>query len=114
MVVPAGDLPGGDPPVAVPIVAVPDHPDRNPAAVYLAGKPSATGRRGLQRSLDRAAEMLTGGLATSSRYGPGLQLSMIEYCSSGLRECSRLRDANRFTWRRPGASVLARFLAHSE
>ena len=61
LVVPAGDLP-----VAVPIVAVPDHPDRNPAAVYLAGKPSATGRRGLQRSLDRAAELLTGGLATSA------------------------------------------------
>ena len=66
LVVPAGELPGGDPPVAVPIVAVPDHPDRNPAAVYLAGKPSATGRRGLQRSLDRAAELLTGGLATSA------------------------------------------------
>ena len=56
----------GDSPVAVPIVAVPDHPDRNPAAVYLAGKPSATGRRGLQRSLDRAAELLTGGLATNA------------------------------------------------
>ena len=59
-------VPAGDPPVAVPIVAVPDHPDRNPAAVYLAGKPSATGRRGLQRSLDRAAELLTGGLAASA------------------------------------------------
>ena len=31
------------------------------AAVYLAGKPSATGRRGLKRSLDRAAELLTSG-----------------------------------------------------
>ena len=56
----------GDPPVAVPIVAVPDHPDRNPAAVYLAGKPSPAGRRGLQRSLDRSAEILTGGLAESA------------------------------------------------
>ena len=58
-------LPPAIPPKDVPIVAVPDRPDRNPAAVYLAGKPSATGRRGLQRSLDRAAEVLTGGLAKS-------------------------------------------------
>ena len=58
-------LPPEIPPKDVPIVAVPDRPDRNPAAVYLAGKPSATGRRGLQRSLDRAAEVLTGGLAKS-------------------------------------------------
>ena len=35
--------------------------DRNPAAVYLAGKLSATGRRGLKRSLHRAAELLTSG-----------------------------------------------------
>ena len=54
------------PPEKVPIVVVPDRPDRNPAAVYLAGKPSATGRRGLQRSLDRAAEILTGGLSTNA------------------------------------------------
>ena len=39
----------------------PERLDRNPAAVYLAGKPSATGRRGLKRSLDRAAELLTSG-----------------------------------------------------
>ena len=32
---------------------------------------------------------------------------MIGYCSSGLRECSRLRVAIRFTCRRPGASVRA-------
>src|SRR5260370_694648 len=32
---------------------------------------------------------------------------MIAYCSSGLRECSRLRVANKFTCRRPGASVRA-------
>ena len=50
----------------VPVVNVPVKPDRNPALVYLAGKPSQVGRRGLQRSLDRAAEILTGGLATSA------------------------------------------------
>jgi site-specific recombinase XerD len=36
--------------------------DRNPAAVYLAGR-SAVGRRGLENSLNRAADILTGGLA---------------------------------------------------
>jgi len=50
----------------VPVVAVPGAPDQNPAIVYLAGKPSAVGRRGLQRSLDRAAEILTGGLSKSA------------------------------------------------
>ena len=49
------------PPAVVPIVAAPERLDRNPAAVYLAGKPSAIGRRGLKRSLDRAAELLTSG-----------------------------------------------------
>ena len=51
----------GEAPAVVPIVAAPERLDRNPAAVYLAGKPSATGRRGLKRSLDRAAELLTSG-----------------------------------------------------
>ena len=50
----------------VPIVAVPGAPDQNPALVYLAGRPSSVGRRGLQRSLARAAEILTGGLAKSA------------------------------------------------
>ena len=50
----------------VPVVAVPGASDQNPALVYLAGRPSAVGRRGLQRSLDRAAEILTGGLAKSA------------------------------------------------
>ena len=50
----------------VPVVAVPVAPDQNPARVYLAGRPSAVGRRGLQRSLDRAAEILTGGLSKSA------------------------------------------------
>ena len=50
------------PPERVPVIVAADRLDRNPAAVYLAGKPSAIGRRGLQRSLDRAAELLTGGL----------------------------------------------------
>ena len=50
------------PPAQVPAVRVPGPHDRNPAAVYLAGKPSAAGRRGLQRSLNRAAEILTGGV----------------------------------------------------
>ena len=49
------------PPAVVPIVAAPERLDRNPAAVYLAGRPSATGRRGLKRSLERAAELLTSG-----------------------------------------------------
>ena len=50
----------------VPIVAFPGSPDQNPAIVYLAGKASEVGRRGLRRSLDRAAEIFTGGLATSA------------------------------------------------
>ena len=50
----------------VPVVAVPGAPDRNPALVYLAGRPSSVGRRGLQRSLNRAAEILTGGLSRSA------------------------------------------------
>ena len=54
-----------EPPAPVPVVTVPGPPDTNPAAVYLAAKASAAGRRGLVRSLGRAAEILTGGLATS-------------------------------------------------
>ena len=50
----------------VPVVPVPGAPDQNPAMVYLAGRPSSVGRRGLQRSLDRAAEILTGGLSKSA------------------------------------------------
>ena len=53
-------------PAVVPVAAAPGPPDRNPAAVYLAGKPSAVGRRGLLRSLERAAEVLTGGLTTDA------------------------------------------------
>lgn len=43
----------------VPALAEPGPLARNPAAVYLAGIPSAVGRRGLQRSLARAAKLLT-------------------------------------------------------
>ena len=46
----------------VPVVADPEPLARNPAAVYLAAKASAVGRRGLQRALNRAAEILTDGL----------------------------------------------------
>ena len=49
----------------VPVVNVPVPPDQNPALVYLKGKVSEVGRRGLARSLNRAAEILTGGLTTS-------------------------------------------------
>ena len=49
------------PPAVVPVVATPGPLDRNPAAVYLRSKPSAAGRRGLERSLNRAAEVLTSG-----------------------------------------------------
>ena len=54
------------PPAVVPIVTAPGPLDRNPAAVYLAGKPSAAGRRGLQRSLERAAELLTSGVTKNA------------------------------------------------
>ena len=50
----------------VPVQDVPLPLDRNPAAVYLAGKPSAVGRRGLQRALNRAAEILTGGITNDA------------------------------------------------
>ena len=49
------------PPAVVPVVATPGPLDRNPAAVYLRSKPSAAGRRGLARSLNRASEVLTSG-----------------------------------------------------
>ena len=49
----------------VPVVADPGPLDRHPAAVYLASKASAVGRRGLERSLNRAAELLTGGAVTN-------------------------------------------------
>ena len=57
--------PVAPPSAPVPVVTVPAPRDQNPALVYLAAKPSAVGRRGLERSLARAAEILTGGLATS-------------------------------------------------
>ena len=44
----------------VPVYTSPLPRDRNPAAVYLAGKPSAAGRRGLQNALRRATRVLTG------------------------------------------------------
>ena len=62
---PPDNLPPVTMPENVPVVVVPGSLDRNPAAVYLAGRASAVGRRGLQRSLNRAAEVFTGGLATS-------------------------------------------------
>ena len=52
---------------AVPVVTEPGPLDGNPVAVYLAGKPSAVGRRGLEHSLNRAAEIFTGGLTTDAR-----------------------------------------------
>ena len=54
--------PPAGPSEAVPIVEGPGPLDHHPAAVYLAGR-SAVGRRGLENSLNRAAEILTGGLA---------------------------------------------------
>ena len=48
----------------VPVYAEPLPSDRNPAAVYLAGKPSAAGRRGLLNALRRATRVLTGGLCS--------------------------------------------------
>ena len=63
---PAGAVaPVPQPAEPVRVVTVPGPPDTNPAAVYLAAKASSAGRRGLVRSLSRAAEILTGGLATS-------------------------------------------------
>lgn len=61
------DAPVEQPSKPVPIVRVPGPPDTNPAMVYLAAKASAAGRRGLERSLNRAAEILTGGLTSSAR-----------------------------------------------
>jgi len=59
--------PPGPPAVAerelVPVRTEPLPLDRNPAAVYLAGKPSAAGRRGLHNALRRAALVLTGGIS---------------------------------------------------
>ncbi len=62
---PPAVVPQAQPPAAaapVPVLADPGPLDENPASVYLAGKPSAVGRRGLERALNRAAEILTAGL----------------------------------------------------
>ena len=64
LALPAPDHPSS--PEPVPIVTAPPRLDQNPAAIYLNGKPSAVGRRGLRRSLERAAEVLTGGLTTDA------------------------------------------------
>ena len=56
----ANEAPDAGPPV--PVVTAPGPLDRNPAAVYLAAKASSVGRRGLEHALNRAAEILTGGL----------------------------------------------------
>ena len=50
----------------VPIVSVPAPPDQGPALAYLTSMPAVVGRRGLQHSLNRAAEILTGGLTKSA------------------------------------------------
>ena len=55
-----------EPPESVPIVSVPAPPDQDPVLIYLAGIPASSGRRGLQHSLARAAEILTGGLTKSA------------------------------------------------
>ena len=54
------------PSAAVPIIEDPGDVGRIPAAVYLVSKDSSVGRRGLQRSLDRAAEILTDGRTKSA------------------------------------------------
>ena len=64
LALPAPDHPSS--PEPVPIVTAPPRLDQNPAAIYLNGKPSAVGRRGLRRSLERAAEILTSGLTTDA------------------------------------------------
>ena len=52
--------------------------------VYLAAKPSEAGRRGLVRSLNRAAEILTGGIATS-----GLMHTRTESLASAIERVGR-------------------------
>ena len=62
----SADAPVPQPAEPVRVVTVPGPPDTNPAAVYLAAKASSAGRRGLVRSLNRAAGILTGGLASNA------------------------------------------------
>ena len=62
----ASDAPVVQASAPVPVMRGPGPSDTNPAMVYLAAKASAAGRRGLERSLARAAEILTGGLASSA------------------------------------------------
>ena len=59
-------LPPAEPEQSVPILAEPGPLDRNPVAVYLAAKASKVGRRGLERALNRAAEILTSGSTKDS------------------------------------------------
>ena len=59
---PAAAAERADAPATVPVLAEPGPLDRNPAAVYLAAKASSVGRRGLERALNRAAEIVTEGL----------------------------------------------------
>ena len=90
-------------PAVVPIVLAPGSLDHHPAAVYLAGKPSAVGRRGLQRSLNRAAELLTSGATTDAlavnwaevRYQHVMALRAVlieERCQAGDYQPRPVRD----------------------
>ena len=67
----------------VPVQDMPLPLDRNPAAVYLRSKPSAVGRRGLQRALNRAAEILTGGITNDAL--------AVEWSEVGYQHVSALR-----------------------
>ena len=52
-------------------------------------------------SLPHTAHFFRTPRENNSRYGPGEQSSITRHCSSGFRECSRLRDEMSFTWVRP-------------
>ena len=79
----ASDAPVEQASAPVPVVRVPGPPDTNPAMVYLAAKASAAGRRGLVRSLGRAAEILTGGLR--------LQRLVVDWREVGYQHVAALR-----------------------
>ena len=99
-------------PFPVPVVAVPGPPNSNPAVVYPAGRLSSVGRRGLQRSLNRAAEIPTRGLATIALWsaGPRSATSTCRRCARCLSTAAPCPLPSTMSW--PPCAARCASLAH--
>ena len=96
----------------MPVVAVPGPPNSNPAVVYPAGRLSSVGRRGLQRSLNRAAEIPTRGLATIALWsaGPRSATSTCRRCARCLSTAAPCPPPSTMSW--PPCAARCASLAH--